>query len=82
MRLEVTVPFDHVKPMTPRRKGREKHISDDTASEVRSIKKPTQPNWEHQEVVSLVQAKKDEHIASLDVVDSRDYYSDTANAHT
>jgi hypothetical protein len=28
-----------------------------------------------------VQAKKDEHIASLDVVDSRDYYSDTANAH-
>ncbi len=75
--MEVTVPFDHVKPMTPRAKGREKHISDDAASEVRSIKKPRKPNWEHP-LVSLVQAKKDEHIASLDVVD---YYSDKANAH-
>jgi len=31
------------------------------------------PNWEHQEVVALVQAKWEEHLASLDVIDLRDY---------
>ncbi len=41
---------------------------------MKPIKKPQYPNWEHQEIVCLVQAKKDEPIASLDVVNFKDCF--------
>jgi len=40
-----------------------------------AIWKPKQPNWEHNEVIALIQAKNDDHMASLDVVDSRDCFT-------
>jgi len=36
-----------------------------------------QPNWEHQEIVAFLQGKQNEHIASLDVVDSLEYFENT-----
>ncbi len=44
---------------------------------MKAIKKPKQPNWECQEIVSLVQAKRKEHNASIGVVDSRDCFENT-----
>jgi hypothetical protein len=38
------------------------------------LKKPWQPNWEHKEVLVLIIAKKDEHIAGLDQVNPRDKF--------
>jgi len=45
--------------------------------EIKAIKKPKQPNWEHQEIVSLVQTKKKEHNVSIIVVDSKDHFKST-----
>jgi hypothetical protein len=41
---------------------------------MKPIKKPQYPNWEHQEIVCLVQAKRDEPIASWDVVNFKDCF--------
>jgi hypothetical protein len=56
------------------RKKRKMKDSKDFAIKVISIRKPKQPNWEQQEVVSLVLAIKKDHEASLGVVDSRDCF--------
>ncbi len=40
------------------------------ANDVRAIREPQQPNWGHNEVIFLVHVKRNEHMASLDVVDS------------
>jgi hypothetical protein len=34
-------------------------------AEVKAMKKPKQPNCEHQKIVSLVQTKREEHNASI-----------------
>jgi hypothetical protein len=41
---------------------------------MKPIKKPQYPNWEHQEIVCLVQAKRNEPVASLDVVNFKDCF--------
>ncbi len=37
-------------------------------------RKPQQPNWEHGEVSTLIKAKRDEHIATLDKVNQWDQF--------
>ncbi len=37
-------------------------------------KKPKQPNWEHGEILALVKAKRDEHIATMDKVNLCDQF--------
>jgi hypothetical protein len=32
-------------------------------------RKPKQPNWEHDEIVALIKAKKNEHVASMHKTD-------------
>jgi hypothetical protein len=58
-------------------KRKPKAYVDNSMTKVRSIKKLRWPNWEHQHIVSLVQAKKHEHNASLGVVDSKDCFKNT-----
>jgi len=41
---------------------------------VRPIRKLRQPNWEHQEAISMVQVKRNGHIASINIIDSRDFF--------
>jgi hypothetical protein len=53
------------------------HGFNDSINEVKPIRKPMQPNWEHQEIVAFLQGKQNEHIASLDVVDSLEYFENT-----
>jgi hypothetical protein len=50
-------------------KGKRKMNENDQAMKI--VKKLWQPNWKHQEVVVLVQAKQKEHVASLDIIDSK-----------
>jgi hypothetical protein len=33
-----------------------------------------QSNLEHQEVISMIQAKRDGHITSINIIDSRDFF--------
>lgn len=37
-------------------------------------RKTSQPNWEHGEILILVKAKRDEHIANLDIIDGKDKF--------
>jgi hypothetical protein len=37
-------------------------------------KKTHQPNWEHGKILVLVKAQRDEHIASLNIIDGRDKF--------
>ncbi len=39
-----------------------------------STKKSCQPNWEYEEVMALIQAKQNEYLIGLDMVDSRDQF--------
>jgi len=48
-------------------------------NEVRSIWKPRQPNRENHDVVALVEAKRDEHINSLDMVNFKDNFESVMN---
>jgi hypothetical protein len=42
--------------------------------EMKPIKKIKQPNWEYQEIISMVHAKWNERIASLDVIEPKDCF--------
>jgi hypothetical protein len=46
-------------------------------AEVKAIKKPKQPNWEHQKIVSMVQTKRKEHNVSIGVVHSKNCFEST-----
>jgi len=50
---------------------------DNSMAKMKAIRKPKQPNWECQEIVSLIQAKKKKHKASIGVVDSKDFFENT-----
>jgi len=50
-------------------KRKPKDSIDNSMAKVKAIKKPKQPNWECQEIFSLVQAKRKEHNASISVVE-------------
>jgi hypothetical protein len=41
------------------------------------LKKPWHPNWEHKEVVALIQAKKEKHTTRLNKMDPRDKFVET-----
>jgi len=63
-----------------KKKGKRKmQGSNHIVNEVRSIQKPRQPNQENHEVVALVEAKRDEHINSLDMVNFKDNFESVTN---
>ncbi len=62
LKSKVIIQFKHAnnKKVTRSKKGKRKvQGSDDITNEVKIIKKLEQPNWEHNEVVYFVQAKRD-----------------------
>ncbi len=38
------------------------------------LMKSHQPNWEHDKILALIKAKKEEHMASLDTIDARNKF--------
>lgn len=68
--------YDDIETRLTRKKLKGKNIATQSFNFVVEIhlRKFRQPNWEHKEVLVLIIAKKDEHIARLDQVDSRDKF--------
>jgi hypothetical protein len=67
--------YEAILPTRKKRKGK-KVVFNQTinySAQVQS-KKTCQPNWEHGEVLTLVKAKGDEHIANFDIVDRQDKF--------
>jgi hypothetical protein len=54
----------HKKQITKERKKTGSYVSIEV-----QLKKPQQPNWEHIEILTFINAKWDEHIIGLDKVD-------------
>ncbi len=38
------------------------------------MKKSCQPNWEHNKMLALIKAKRDEHLANMEMVDARNQF--------
>jgi hypothetical protein len=68
--------YDDIETRLARKKLKGKKIATQSFNFVVEVhlRKPQQPNWEHKEVLVLIIAKKDEHIAGLDQVNSRDKF--------
>ncbi len=50
-----------------------------STSKLNNAKKSRQPNWEYQEVMALIQAKRKEYLVGLDMVDMRDQFENVTS---
>ncbi len=55
-------------PSKTKNRGKKKLVGSKTLIEVQ-LRKPWQLNWKHEELSTLINVKRDEHIAFLDKVD-------------
>jgi len=67
--------YDDTKIRLARKKLKGKKIATQSSNYVIEVhlRKPQQPNWEHKEVLVLINAIKDEHIVRLDQMDPRQF---------
>jgi hypothetical protein len=67
--------YDDTETRLARKKFKGKKIATQSSNYVIEVhlKKPKQPNWEHKEVLVLINAIEDEHITRLDQLDPKQF---------
>jgi hypothetical protein len=67
--------YDDIETRLARKKFKGKKIVTQSSNYVIEVhlRKPQQPNWEHKEVLVLINGIKDEHIVGLDQVDPKQF---------